>query len=75
MTGVQTCALPIYETGDEWLTAPRGLLYLFQPEDRWEELFDRSASTDAWKYLELPGDLELRPTNEPYSWINNGGES
>lgn len=63
-----------YETDDEWLTAPRGLLYLFQPEDRCEELFDRSASTDAWKYLELHGDLELRPTNEPYSWINNRGE-
>jgi len=64
-----------YEADDEWLTAPRGLLCLLQPEDRWEELFDRSASTDAWKYLELPGDLELRPTNEPYSWIDNGGES
>ncbi len=64
-----------YETDNEWLNAPRGLLYLLQPEDRWEELFDRSANTDAWKYLELPGDLELRPTNEPYSWIDNGSES
>ncbi len=64
-----------YETDNEWLSAPRGLLYLLQPEDRWEELFDRAASTDAWKYLELPGDLELRPTNEPYSWIDSGSES
>ncbi len=59
---------------DDWLTAPRGLLYLFQPESRWEELFDRAANTDAWEYLELHGDLNLRPTEEPYSWVGNGGE-
>ncbi len=64
-----------YDAEDkEWLTAPRGLLYLFQPETRWEELFDRAASTDAWKYLELHGDLNLRPTEELYSWVGNGGE-
>lgn len=63
-----------YEIGDdEWLSAPRGLLYLFQPESRWEELFDRAAQTHAWEYLELHGDLDLRPTEETYSWIDNGG--
>ncbi|WP_135304850.1 BrxA family protein [Haloarcula amylovorans] len=65
-----------YETGDEdWITAPRGLLYLFQPEKRWEELFDRVASTDAWEYLELHGNLNLRPTEEPYAWIHPGSDS
>ncbi|MFC5973966.1 BrxA family protein [Halomarina salina] len=65
-----------YESGDdEWLTAPRGLLYLFQPENRWEELFDRVVSTDAWEYLELHGDLDVRPSDEPYSWALDGGES
>jgi len=58
---------------EEWITAPRGLLYLLQPESRWEELFDRAASTDAWEYLELHGELDLRPTNEPYSWVQEGG--
>jgi hypothetical protein len=58
---------------EEWLTAPRGLLYLFQPEDRWAELFDRVASTDAWEYLERHGDLDFRPTDEPYSWVQDGG--
>jgi hypothetical protein len=58
---------------EEWVTAPRGLLYLFQPESRWEELFDRAASTDAWEYLELHGELDLRPTDEPYSWVQDGG--
>ena len=63
-----------YESDDEeWLTAPRGLLYLFQPENRWEELFDRVASTDAWEYLELHGDLDVRPSDEPYSWVHHGG--
>lgn len=65
-----------YGRGDEeWLTAPRGLLYLLQPENRWEELFDRVASTDAWEYLELHGDLDLRPSGEPYSWVHDGGEN
>ena len=63
-----------YGEDDDWLTAPRGLLYGFQPEDRWEELFDRVVRTDAWEYLELHGDLDLRPSDEPYSWIQNGGE-
>ncbi|WP_438267442.1 BrxA family protein [Halomarina litorea] len=58
---------------EEWVTAPRGLLYLFQPESRWEELFDRAASTDAWEYFELHGELDLRPTDEPYSWVQDGG--
>lgn len=58
---------------EEWLAAPRGLLYLLQPENRWEELFDRVASTDAWEYLELHGELDLRPTDEPYSWVQDRG--
>lgn len=64
-----------YEIDDEeWISSPRGLLYLFQPEKRWEELFDRAASTSAWEYLELHGDLDLRPTEETYSWIHRGGD-
>jgi hypothetical protein len=65
-----------YGNGDEeWITAPRGLLYLFQPENRWEELFDRVVNTDAWEYLEVHGDLNIRPTDEPYSWIHDGDET
>lgn len=64
-----------YEGDDDaWLTAPRGLLYLFQPESRWEELFDRVVSTDAWEYVELHGDPDVRPSAEPYSWAHDGGE-
>jgi len=63
-----------YKVDDDWLTAPRGLLYAFQPKNRWEELFDRVVKTDAWEYLELHGELDLRPSDEPYSWIDNGGE-
>jgi len=64
-----------YESDDdEWLTAPRGLLYLFQPESRWQELFDRVASTDAWEYVELHGELDVRPSDEPYSWAHDGSE-
>ena len=58
---------------EEWITAPRGLLYLLQPESRWEELFDRAARTSAWEYLEVHGELDLRPTDEPYSWVQDGG--
>lgn len=61
------------EGGDEWFESPVGLQYLFQPSDRWEELYDRVARTDAWEYVELHGSLQLRPTDEPYAWIFEGG--
>lgn len=59
-----------YEEGDDsWLTSPIGLQYLFQPESKLEELYDRVAETDAWEFLELHGSLELRPIDDTYSWI------
>lgn len=58
------------EGGDDWTTAPRGLRYLFQPENRWEELFDRVAATDAWKLTRLHGELRLRPTEDTYAWVD-----
>lgn len=65
-----------FETGGEdWITAPQGLQYLFQPEQRWEELFDRAANTPAWEYLDLHGDLDLRPSEETYSWVHVRGDS
>ena len=54
---------------DDWFESPTGLLYLFQPSDRWEELYDRATGTDAWEFLELHGTLQLRPADGPYSWI------
>jgi hypothetical protein len=60
-----------YEEGeDEWFESPTGLQYLFQPSDRWEELYNRVAKTEAWEFVELHGSLQLRPANEPYSWIS-----
>lgn len=59
---------------DSWFESPSGYLYLMQPENRWQELFDRAANTDAWEYLELHGELNLRPTDEPYSWIETEGD-
>ncbi|WP_435065838.1 BrxA family protein [Halobaculum sp. EA56] len=59
-----------YEEGEEgWVESPVGLQYLFQPSDRWEELYDRAAETGAWEFVELHGSLQLRPTDSPYSWI------
>ena len=55
--------------GEEWLESPLGLQYLFQPSERWPELYDRAADTDTWEYVELHGSLQLRPTKEPHSWI------
>lgn len=55
--------------GDNWLESPLGLQYLFQPETRWEELYDRVANTDWWTYSELHGSLQLRPIDGAYSWI------
>lgn len=59
-----------YEVGDDhWVESPRGLQYLFQPESRWEELYDRVARTDVWEYIELHGQLQLRPVEKLYSSI------
>jgi hypothetical protein len=64
-----------YETGgDDWVDAPTGLLYLFQPENKWDEQFDRVASTDTWEFVELHGDLRLQPTDDTYQWAESGGE-
>jgi len=59
---------------DSWFESPIGHLYLLQPENRWQELYDRSADTDAWEYLELHGELNLRPIDGPYSWIDTEGD-
>lgn len=58
--------------GDDWVTAPTGLLYLFQPEDRWDELFNRAARTDFWEFVEVHGGLRLRPVDTPYAWATGG---
>lgn len=58
------------ESEDNWFESPRGLQYLFQPNNRWEELYDRAAETDAWEFIELHGSLQLQPTDGPYSWIS-----
>lgn len=63
-----------YEEGeDNWYESPVGLLYLFQPSDRWEELYDRVVKTDAWNFVELHGSLKLRPTDGAYSWVTQTG--
>lgn len=61
------------EGGDAWVESPTGLQYLFQPSTRWEELYDRAAETGAWEFVELHGDLQLRPAEEPYSSITSEG--
>ena len=58
---------------DAWFESPIGLQYLFQPTARWEELYNRVVETEAWEFVELHGSLQLRPTDEPYSWITSGG--
>ncbi|WP_423751508.1 hypothetical protein [Salinirarus marinus] len=60
-----------YEEGeDDWFESPIGLRYLFQPSDRWGELYNRAAETGAWEFVELHGSLQLRPADGPYSWIS-----
>jgi len=65
-----------YKQGDdEWTESPTGLLYLFQPNDRWDELYNRVADTDAWEFVELHSNLRLRPTEGAYSWVESNGDS
>ena len=62
-----------YEEGDDgWTESPTGLLYLLQPKERWDELYDRAAGTDSWEFVELHSDLRLQPTDDPYSWVDSG---
>lgn len=58
---------------DGWTSSPRGLQYLFQPEERWRELYDRAVETDVWEYLGVHGDLKLRPVNDRYPWSASEG--
>jgi len=60
-----------YEEGaDGWVESPVGLQYLFQPNERWEELYDRAAETGVWEFVELHGRLELRPADGAYAWLS-----
>lgn len=60
-----------YEEGhDAWFRSPVGLQYLYQPSERWEELYNRAAETGVWEFIELHGSIKLRPFERPYSWIN-----
>ncbi|WP_136689167.1 hypothetical protein [Halorhabdus sp. H27] len=56
---------------DEWFESPIGLQYLFQPSARWEELYNRAAETESWEFVELHGNLQLRPNEGPYSSITS----
>jgi hypothetical protein len=62
------------QDNENWFESPTGHLYLLQPKNRWQELYDRAASNEAWEYLDLHGELQLRPTDGPYSWIGKEGE-
>lgn len=62
------------EGGENWFESPIGHLYHFQPENRWQELYDRAANTGVWEYLELHGSLKLRPVDGPYSWVDTEGD-
>lgn len=64
-----------YASGDEdWVDTPMGLLYLFQPQSRWAELFDRVAGADGWNYVDLHGPLQLRPSDGPYTHLIGEGK-
>lgn len=59
-----------YENGrEDWVESPTGLLYLLQPESRWDELFNRASNTTAWEFVELHSSLQLQPTGDTYDWI------
>lgn len=60
-----------YEAGDDdWVRSPIGLRYLYQPRNRWEELYDRAAETATWEFIDLHGNLKLQPVDEPYAWVD-----
>ncbi len=57
-----------YEAGnDDWITSPKGLHYLLQPEDRWEELYDRAVNTNVWEGIDLHTGVQIQPCDGTYS--------
>ena len=54
--------------GTDWLAAPLGLLYLFQPEPYWESLLERVGNHNSWEATGLHGDVRLEPVDETYGW-------
>lgn len=62
------------EGGSNWVESPLGLMYLFQPSDRWQELYDRVARMDSWEMVEVHSSLRLQPVQDVYSWIPGDSE-
>lgn len=56
--------------GEEWLSAPVGWLYLFQPEQYWESLAERLADHEAWTASGIHGTLRLEPSGDPFGWAD-----
>ncbi len=54
--------------GDEWLSQPRGWLYLFQPEQYWESLAERVGNHPGWEASGIHGELRLEPVDDTYGW-------
>lgn len=54
--------------GEDWLAAPLGWLYLFQPERYWEPLAERLGSHDSWDATGIHGELRLEPSEHTYGW-------
>lgn len=53
---------------DEWLTQPRGWLYLFQSEPYWDSLVKRLSDHPGWEASGIHGELRLKPVDETYGW-------
>jgi len=54
--------------GDDWLSQPRGWLYLFQSEQYWDSLAERLSDHPGWEASGIHGELRLQPVDETYSW-------
>lgn len=58
--------------GEGWLTQPVGWLYLFQPEQMWEQLAKRVGEEPDWQFSEVRGEVRLRPEGKTYAWADDG---
>lgn len=59
------------KNGKDWLSAPRGWLYLFQQQQYWDSLAERIAEHESWEASGLHGELRLQPTDETYGWAES----
>lgn len=64
------------KNGKDWLSTPRGWLYLFQPQQYRDSLAEWLVGHESWEASGIHGELRVQPVEDTYEWAEStGGET